>query len=92
MDATSGKVENAPDAIRRAFEFFDEFFQRNSYSNALLEGVRYEDGQWIISIGFDLGSGSTVGGFAGLGERVEHRRVVRKFAINENDGALIQMT
>lgn len=85
-------VPSAPEAIRRAFEFFTEFFDQGSYSHALLEGVEYSEPNWQVEIGYDLGTTRQSLGFAGMGDKVEPRRMVRTFVISEVDGSLVRMT
>lgn len=92
MGAESQRIEDAPSAIRKAFEYFDEFMDKGSFKFPLLEGVKYLDPNWQIIIGFDLGSTRESMGLIGMSEKTSPRRMGRKFLISEKDGSLIEMS
>ncbi|WP_371223063.1 hypothetical protein [Roseovarius sp. 2305UL8-3] len=92
MSLDAKPIEDAPSAIRRAFEYFEEFMDKESFKYPLLEGVKYLNPDWQIEIGFDLGSTRESMGLIGMGDKIAPRRMVRTFHISERDGTLIEMS
>lgn len=90
MSEKIAEVSDAPSAIQRAFEFFESFMGRENLSNPLLEGVKFDDPNWLVKIGYDVGeTRQSLGAFGG--ERINPRRMVRTFVIGP-DGSLVEMT
>lgn len=89
----AANVEPTADAIVDfAFDYFDQRVARGEghLSHVLLEGLKPNDDEWIVSIGFDQGRYKEIAS-SGLpfGERrKEPIREIRHFHISARDGAL----
>ena len=85
---------SAKQAIKFAFDLFNEFFDGARRSNVLLEGLEYlaDDHQWLVTIGFDAGREKETSSTLGFGQRIrEPIRETRQFFLWAKDGSLVRM-
>ena len=94
MEAAQSEL-TAKQAIKYAFEMFNEFFDgAGRRSNVLLEGLEYvdSDDQWLVTIGFDAGRVKETTSTLGFGQSViEPIRETRQFFLRASDGKLVRM-
>ncbi len=95
MAIASAKM-GAKEAIRAAFDHFDDLFSDADPIHVLLEGVSFNDakGQWVVAIGFETGRTRRVKGEPPnlFGQVVEPVREVRKFHLADGNGDLIEVS
>lgn len=93
MEAEQSEL-NAKQAIKTAFDLFNDFFEGERRSNVLLESLEYleSDRQWLVTIGFDAGRQKETSSTLGFGERTrEPIRETRQFVLWAKDGSLVRM-
>ena len=81
------------DAVQRAYEYFDDFYQDCRVKHRLLEGVRYDeqDNAWVVTIGFDLGRESRVGLPSLFDDKREPIREFRIIRLRADDGSFVEL-
>lgn len=90
-DATKPKL-TAKEAVKAAFTAFGEFYEDTAASYVLLDGVRYDEerGEWVVTIGFDIGrKESTNLGFLGNTNRPARER--RNFYLDGDTGSFLRI-
>ena len=92
---TSEKHLDADQAIEKAFEFFERFFNKVSPKSVLLQGLSFDESrkEWRVVIGFDLsGRNKETRDFTLFRETTTVPiRETRTFIISSADGNLIRM-
>lgn len=88
---------NAKQAVQAAFDAFDEYVApagSGKIRHKLLEELKYEDGNWKVVVGFDMGREKTASPFAvGIGGReVSPIREYRTFIIDGKSGEMIELS
>jgi hypothetical protein len=99
MSVANAKGMSASEAIRRARQYFDEFYFDQVIENVLLEELDFDEasGNWLVTIGFDIGrkkirqpSQNTLASLFAEQEVLPIREA-RKFVISDAGGGLIRM-
>lgn len=91
MSEIAGSALSADDAIKKAFEYFDQHFARGDKkpNHVLLEGLEPEADGWVVSIGFDEGRFRETSSTLAFGERTkEPLREIRRFHLSGCEGKL----
>jgi len=90
-DATKPRL-TAKEAVKAAFKEFHEFYEDTAASYVLLDGVRYDDerGEWVVTIGFDIGRTQSTN-FGLLGDKREPSRERRTFYLDGDTGDFLRI-
>ena len=93
MESDSESKLSTDEVIEKAFDYFDRYVVRNKgqsgINHVLLEGLKPEDDDWLVAIGFDAGRFQESTATLSFGERTTQPiREIRRFLISGRDGSL----